>query len=264
MINMIDFNCFPSGVHNCVTFSFDDGAKEDIRLAEMFNKYGLKGTFNLSDCMIRVLGEDFDRTYEGHEIACHGAEHRKINLLSDVAIIDEMLTNRKTLEALTGYPVVGHAYAGGYHDDRSIEALKKCGIVYARTTMNTGGFDIPKDFLRWHPTCHQKRAGEFAEKFIARTEKNDYPSLLYIWGHSFEFKSEEDWTEFEKACKLLSNNEKIWYATNIEVYNYVEALKRVRVSADESIIYNQSSIDIWVTANKQIVKIPSGEKIKVI
>ncbi len=261
---MITFNCFPNGAHGCVTFSFDDGAREDIRLSELFNKYGLKCTFNLSDCMIRINGEEFENTYKGHEIACHGAQHQKINLISDVAIIEEMMTNRKTLETLTEYPVVGHAYAGGYHDDRSIEALKRCGIVYARTTLNTNRFDIPKDFLHWHPTCHQKKAGEFAEKFIERVEKADYPSLLYIWGHSFEFKTEEDWQVFENACKMLSNNQKIWYATNIEVYNYVEALKRVRVSADDSIIYNPSSIDVWVTANKQIVKIPAGKKIKVI
>ena len=66
---MIMFNCFPGGVTNCVTFSFDDGAKEDVRLSQLFNKYGLKCTFNLSDCMIRVPSEVFDKTYEGHEIA---------------------------------------------------------------------------------------------------------------------------------------------------------------------------------------------------
>ncbi|HNX14524.1 MAG TPA: polysaccharide deacetylase, partial [Oscillospiraceae bacterium] len=29
-----------------VTFSYDDGVTQDIRLIELFNKYGMKATFN--------------------------------------------------------------------------------------------------------------------------------------------------------------------------------------------------------------------------
>ncbi len=259
---MINFNCFPGGVNNCVTFSFDDGAPVDMRLSELFNKYGLKCTFNLSDCMIRVGDEDFDNTYKGHEIACHGKNHIKINIASDMSIIDEILTNRKTLEAKTGAPVCGLAYAGGYHDDRSIDILKKCGIVYARTTLDTHFFDIPKDFMHWHPTCHQSSAVSLSERFLEYLDDN-HPRLLYIWGHSFEFRTEEDWAEFEKACKMLANNEKIWYATNIEIYDYMQALYRLRVAADESSIYNPSAIDVWVSVNETAVKIPAGKTINI-
>ena len=31
-----------------VTFSYDDGVTQDIRLVEIFNRYGLKSTFNLN------------------------------------------------------------------------------------------------------------------------------------------------------------------------------------------------------------------------
>ena len=37
-----------NGKLKAVTFSFDDGITQDIRLIELFNKYGLKGTFNLN------------------------------------------------------------------------------------------------------------------------------------------------------------------------------------------------------------------------
>ena len=259
---MVFLNCFPGGVTNCVTFSFDDGAKEDIRLSELFNKYGLKCTFNLSDCMIRVPDEAFEKTYKGHEIACHGKNHIKINMATDISVIDEIITNRKTLEGKTGYTVCGHAYAGGYHDDHSIETLKKCGIVYARTTMDTNFFDVPKDFMHWRPTCHQKRAVELTERFLKHLDDN-HPRLLYIWGHSFEFRAEEDWAEFEKACQMLANNDKIWYATNMQIYDYVMAQKSLRISADESIIYNPSAIDVWVSVDKQVVKIPAGQSVKV-
>ena len=52
---------------------------------------------------------------------------------------------------------------------------------------------------------------------------------------------------------MLSGNEKIWYATNLEIYNYMEAQKRLQISADETMFYNPSAIPVWVEKNKQTV-----------
>ena len=43
---------FPEGKGKAVTFSYDDGARSDLRLAEIFDKYGVKGTFNVCGGMI--------------------------------------------------------------------------------------------------------------------------------------------------------------------------------------------------------------------
>ena len=37
-----------NGKNKALTFSFDDGVTQDERLINIFNKYGLKGTFNLN------------------------------------------------------------------------------------------------------------------------------------------------------------------------------------------------------------------------
>ena len=37
---------YPDGKSKAVTFSYDDGHTSDKRLAEIFDKYGIKGTFN--------------------------------------------------------------------------------------------------------------------------------------------------------------------------------------------------------------------------
>ena len=37
-----------SGKKKAVTFSYDDGISQDIRLIEILNRYGLKATFNLN------------------------------------------------------------------------------------------------------------------------------------------------------------------------------------------------------------------------
>ena len=39
---------FPEAKTKALTFSYDDCLEQDIRLMEIFNKNGLKGTFNLN------------------------------------------------------------------------------------------------------------------------------------------------------------------------------------------------------------------------
>ena len=40
---------FPGGRAKAVTFSYDDGVRHDLRLADTLNRYGLKGTFNINN-----------------------------------------------------------------------------------------------------------------------------------------------------------------------------------------------------------------------
>ena len=43
-----DFMLFPGGKKKAMTFSYDDGVIQDRRLVELFNRYHVKGTFNLN------------------------------------------------------------------------------------------------------------------------------------------------------------------------------------------------------------------------
>jgi signal transduction histidine kinase len=43
---------FPEGKMKAVTFSYDDGVGQDIRLVALLDKYGLKGTFNINTLML--------------------------------------------------------------------------------------------------------------------------------------------------------------------------------------------------------------------
>ena len=42
------YTCFPEGKAKALTMSYDDGRLQDERLVEIFNKYGIRGTFNLN------------------------------------------------------------------------------------------------------------------------------------------------------------------------------------------------------------------------
>jgi hypothetical protein len=88
--------------------------------------------------------------------------------------------------------------------------------------------------------------------------------VFYIWGHSYEYRTEEDWAKMETLLQKLSGNDKIWYATNIEIYNYIKAVNMLQISADETVFYNPSAQDVWVEKDKKdIIHIPAGQRISI-
>ncbi len=261
---MIEYNVFPEGKRRIVTFSYDDGSEKDARLVELFNKYNLKGTFHLNGK--NYIGaskeriEELRSLYKGHEISCHTVNHGWPSLMPEVSLINEVFGDRKILETIALYPVNGMSYPSGDFSENVIKVMESCGIVYSRTTKSTNSFKIPENFMLWHPTCHHINANERIDKFLEVIDSQWYGPLLYIWGHSHEFRTEEQWNDFENAIKKIADNPKIWYATNIEIYNYIKAQRSLVISADEKIIYNPSAIAVYVCKDKsKIIEIPAGE-----
>ena len=52
--------CFPQWKEKALTFSYDDGNIKDRDLVELFNKYGVKGTFNLNSSRLFEDGLEFN------------------------------------------------------------------------------------------------------------------------------------------------------------------------------------------------------------
>ena len=118
-----------NGKMKAVTFSYDDGVTQDKRLIEMFNKYGLKATFNINSGKLGKAGAlvregvtvahvkpqpcEIRAIYEGHEIAAHTLTHPNLTTLGDDDIIKEVENDRLALSELAGYEVVGMAYPCG-------------------------------------------------------------------------------------------------------------------------------------------------------
>lgn len=262
---MIQLNRFPGGKTRAITFSYDDGKPNDKRLIELFNRYGVKGTFNLNGMNYAGMTPEelaaVGKQYRGHEIAAHGFWHGDLDRMTGVSIIREIMYDRRILEKITGYPVVGLAYPNGRWDDSVIETLRSCGILYARDTQSTkSACDLPGDFMKWHPSCHHNDAEAVCAAFLKNQDYYWARNVLYIYGHSYEFRTEEDWHYMEKIVKSLAGNERIWYASNIEICRYAMALRNLQISADEAMIYNPSAIPVWIEYDRrEVVRIGPGE-----
>ena len=144
---------YESGKTKAVTFSYDDGVTQDIRLIELLNKYGLKCTFNLNSELLgkggillrnglriahyKIRPEDVKSVYAGHEIAAHTLTHPSLHRCEDDEVIRQVEPDRQKLSELAGYVVVGMAYPGGgvNNDDRVAELIRQnTGVQYSRTT----------------------------------------------------------------------------------------------------------------------------------
>ncbi len=261
---MIEYHVFPGGKKRVVTFSFDDGHVADETLVQLFNKYHVKATFHINGQFKEGRKQDSLRErYQGHEISAHTVSHGWLTGMPFQSVMQEVLENRKTLEEIAGYPVVGMSYPSGLYNEDVKLAMRMSGIVYARTIKDTYDFALPQDFMEWHPTCHYKEAWRLCDTFLERLSERRKEPLFYIWGHSHELQSQKDWDDMDAFLKKISCNENIWYATNMEIYRYMTAQRALVISADESCFYNPTAIDVWVEKDKKkIIHVPAGQCIR--
>ena len=270
------FMRFPGGRARALTLSYDDGVEQDIRLIEIMKKNGLKGTFNLNSGLYAPEGKVYpegtihrrmslktcQEVYKnsGMEVAVHGLTHPFLEQLPANLCTREVLLDRENLEKEYDRIVRGMAYPYGTHSDEVVETLKRCGIVYSRTTEATHKFDIPKDWLRLPATCHHKdpRLMELARQFV-ESNWNRKPALFYLWGHSYEFEADQNWSVIEEFAEYIGNREDIWYATNIEIYDYIAAYEQLIVSMDGRKLQNPTATALYVEIGSGIVCVPAGE-----
>lgn len=255
--------CFPGGKHKVLTMSYDDGRVEDRRLVSIFNQYGIKGTFHVNGGLHqdRVPLEEYKTLYEGHEVSCHTYTHPTIARCPLEQVAAQVLEDRRVLEEAVGYPVRGLSYPNGSYSREIISLLPALGIRYSRTVTSTMSFAMPENFLEWNPTCHHNRnLMELGQQFVDLF-KTQYLYMMYVWGHSYEFTSQNNWELMENFCRLVGGRDDIWYATNIQIVDYMDAAKRLQYTAAGDKVYNPSFQSVWIEVDRKHVEIPGGQTV---
>ena len=51
----------------------------------------------------------------------------------------------------------------------------------------------------------------------------------------------------------------MWYATNIEILDYVQAARSLRFSRNRKMVYNPSAQNVWISVDREPVRIAGGE-----
>ena len=274
------FMRFPGGKAKALTLSYDDGVEQDIRLIGIMQKHGLKGTFNLNSGLYAAEGTVYKPgtvhrrmtkkqcldlyTDSGMEVAVHGYTHPFLEQLPVNVCTREVLKDRETLENDYDRIVRGMAYPFGTTSDEVVEVLKQCGIAYSRTVESTEKFTIPTDWLRMPATCHHKnpRLMELSRNFV-ENPGNRGPLLFYVWGHSYEFEADNNWNVIEEFAEYIGGKDDIWYATNIEVYDYIAAYNQLQFSTDVSKVYNPTAVTLYFEYGGVAYSVAPGETLTI-
>lgn len=266
---------FPEGKAKAFAMSYDDGLYQDIRLVDILSKNGLRCTFNVNGI---ISEKDATKEYERlsikqikelfvanrHEVALHSHSHPTLIDLPCDQVTYEYIKNRELLEKELGMIIRGSAYPNNEHNDTVIHSLKSCGVAYARGGVETEAFDLPEDWHRFMPTARHinPKLSELTDKFLALEPLYFHTSALFLlMGHSFEFDRDNNWNLMEDFSAKISGHKDIWYATCIEIFDYVSAFRQLRFNLAATIAENPTSQNIWIMKDTKTYMIPAGETV---
>ncbi|MBE6778996.1 MAG: hypothetical protein E7541_06385 [Ruminococcaceae bacterium] len=271
---IIQKGIYPEGKKKCLIFSYDDDMADNAMIIDLFRKYGIRGTFNFNGSGLLEDGaeqKERPQLYKSQlpaiddefEVACHGYVHPPYGYMDAAQCADDVIRDRRTLEAILHHPVRGLALPSGVYSKETLQILRACGIAYCRTIECTGGFELPTDFMEWHPTAKHDdfdklfAAGEAYLKGSWRL--NNYLSCMLIYGHSYEMAADARRQKLEEFLQMMAGREDIWYATCMELYSYLSALDQLIMTVDGTCVINPTLTDVWVRANGEAVCIPAGQ-----
>ncbi len=280
------FMRYPGGKAKAVTLSYDDGCSQDLKFAAIISEHGLKCTFNLNGDELKGKNAFSRETIEenflskGHEVAVHGYFHRAEGTLRPIEGIQDVLNCRLELEHKLGRIIRGMAYPDGgitrFSNGATYEKVKQylteLDIAYSRSLGGDNGlFRLPQDWHNWIPTAHHDnpKLFEYIDSFVNQDLGPTYrlsdrhPRLFYLWGHAFEFDRNKNWDRLDEICEKLGGREEIWYATNIEIYDYTKAYESLIYSANGKMVYNPTVTTIWFDRDGTLYTIQPGETIEI-
>ncbi len=272
---VINKGIYPEGKKKCLIFSYDDDLADNMEVAALLRQYGMRGTINLNGSglledgtpqpegkaklyksQVKELARDF-------EIACHGFVHPPYGYMDPAQCVDDLIRDRRTLEDILKKPVRGFALPSGVYSKETIDALRVAGIVYSRTIDCTDGFELPQNFLEWHPTTKHDnfdRLFALGEAYLKGSWRlNTFLSCMLIYGHSYELAAPEKRRRFEEFLQMMAGREDIWYTSCMELCNYLKALGSLIMTVDGSCVINPTLTDLWVTVDGKPKCVEAGE-----
>ena len=247
---------YPDWKMKALAFSYDDANIADRRLVEIFNRYGMKGTFHIPSAWLKTKSEnriteaEINTLYDGHEVSGHGANHLNMAQLAKDEIAQEVAEDCREWQRILGHKLTGYSYPYGAYSNEVIEVLKANNLIYSRTVEHAEDFYLPEDFMKWHPHAHHRdNIAELGIKFL--DFKAEKLSVLLIWGHSYEIPRENHWELIEDFCAQMANKEDIFYASMGDIARYVNAISKITTADNGKTLINNSDETVYYLLDGQ-------------
>jgi peptidoglycan/xylan/chitin deacetylase (PgdA/CDA1 family) len=218
-----------------ITTSWDDGNPLDMRIAELLEKYNIKGTFYIptKNATAPIINKsEILELSKGFEIGGHTSSHAVLTTVALPHAQQEVVDNKSYLECCIGRTIDAFAYPLGFYNQEVETIVKGAGFNCARTDtiMETAH---PHAFT-YHPTsiCADRKVRSPIKQLIIKKQFRLLAALLndrsvfaswdrlaratleytattggvwHLWGHSWEIAVNNDWRKLESLFEYISD-----------------------------------------------------------
>lgn len=217
-----------------ITFSWDDGAMEDLKLMDLSLRYEMPGMFFIpainNERSVISRSEIMALAQNNFEIGSHTYSHTYLTQLPIKKAEDEIVSGKNYLQELLGKEILHFCFPGGKSNTALINFSKQ-HFKSARTA-DTGSFVNYGEFLI-KPTFHLYNRGKKSlfyhslintslfQATIKHIISNDYFNLIQsviqdmassnqqnnilIWGHSWEIEKYNYWKKLEELFVFINS-----------------------------------------------------------
>ncbi len=233
-------------------FSFDDNHVLNMKVADMLEQYGFRGTFFINIMPLQthpgMKPEQIKLLHDrGHEIAAHTVRHRQLTYQRSTQRQYELRYGKATLEDFICSEVTGFSYPKGQYTDAIKRETESVGYLYARA-VGEGNINPESDKFAIVPTVqiynsplrrylrirkNMLEGGKFSwtgdwKKSCMKYLKNN-EGTVHIWGHAWEIEKQGLWAEFEDLLKWIRND---YYGVSYPARIYPDRTRHVESTED--------------------------------
>ena len=230
-----------------ITTSWDDGYPLDMRLAELLDRYGVRGTFYvpvrsqlpvMNPSQIRELARHFG-------IGGHTVNHVQLDQVTPQCGRQEIFESKRRIEDITGTPCTMFCPPSGRYRRSHLHDIRQAGYIGVRTvelmsvaypTSREGLVLLPAtvQLYRHGVSTYVKNAlkrGRWKnlQTFFCRAHRRDLVQatgallenlldtggVFHLWGHSWELEHSRLWGMLENILKQLwANRDRCRFVSN--------------------------------------------------
>ena len=250
--------------------TWDDGKPEDLRCAEILNKYGYHPSFFLNqDAPAMKFLDKLEAL--NVEVGSHCYHHPSLYAIPPPKAVEECVEMRKVLEKALGHPVISFGYPNGYSPaydvdgDYVLRAVKAAGYWSGRTTWSKAEtVDSYTDLAIMAPDGFFGNAKDLERTWAVTRTKDG--GVFYFWGHSWQIgKTDEQWKKFEDFIAQFARQPDAWYASQGEFSLWLWARKNVQIAVESqspgkvTVKLSRPWLHPWLAAKCPLsLKLPAG------